>query len=112
MGVESRDEPGAPASEVIVRQSRVQRDGLFITLLALFALGPRGQTATLSGQCGDELRVASVGSGRYRSRGLKVRGASTIIPLSFFSMAEVRRQCVASGWRFEPRRPMTGGSAW
>jgi hypothetical protein len=146
-----RGEPAAAG--IVVRQSRLQRDGLFGGLLAVFALAfargyPGAQTAagriavtafvgavmavlvllwvrsvrrpchleisgqaitcvsaqaqpiTLSRQGGDELRFVSVGSGRYRNRGLTIGGAGTVIPLPFFSAGEIRRQCVASGWRF------------
>jgi hypothetical protein len=68
---------------------------------AIVGVGAQGQRITLSRQWGDELRVVSVGGGRYRNRGLAIRGASTVIPLPFFSPGEIRRQCVASGWRFE-----------
>jgi hypothetical protein len=161
MGAEPRGEPAMAVSVIVVRQSRVQRDGLFGGLLAVFALAfargftgaqtsggriavavfvgvvsallvwlwvrsirrpcrleissqsvasvsRQGQTISLSRQWGDELRVVSIGGGRYRSRGLASRGASTVIPLPFFSLAEIRRQCVAQGWRFEPSKGSAG----
>ena len=165
MGAEPQGEPGLAADAVVVRQSRLQRDGLFTALLAVFALafargftgaqtaggrvavtvfvgvvaallawlwirsvrrpchleisgraitcvGARDQPITLSRRSGDELRVVSLGSGRYRSRGLTIPGAGTVIPLSFFSLGEVRRQCVASGWRFtSPGRARPSGRA-
>jgi hypothetical protein len=163
MDDEPQAEPGVAADVIVVRQSRVQRDGLFGALLAAFALafargftgaqtaggriavtvfagvvtallawlwvrsarrpchlevsgqaitcvGARDQAITLSRQWGDELRVVSLGSARYRTRGLMIRGASTVIPLPFFSLGEIRRQCVARGWRFE-RAPRTARKA-
>jgi hypothetical protein len=73
MDAEVRGEPAAAA--IVVRQSRLQRDGLFGGLLAVFALAfargyPGAQTA----------------AGR--------------IAVTAFVGVEIRRQCVASGWRF------------
>lgn len=165
MSGEPQGELGVAADAIVVRQSRVQRDGLFGALIAVFALafargftgaqtaggriavavfaggvtallawlwvrtvrrpyhleisdqaitrvGARGQAITLTRQWGDELMVVSVGGGRYRNRGLMIRGASTVIPLPFFSPGEIRRQCVARGWRFGrlPARGPDGGS--
>jgi hypothetical protein len=79
-----------------VRQHcRLEVSGEAITLTA-----GRDQPVILSRQQGDELLVVSLGSGRFRSRGLMVRGGSGTIPLHFFSLSEVRRQCAARGWRF------------
>jgi hypothetical protein len=69
---------GAAAAAVVVRQSRLQRDGLFCALVA--------------------------GRGRCGQRGLAIAGAGTTIPLPFFSVREVRRQCLAAGWSFAGRR--------
>lgn len=144
---------GAAAAAVVVRQSRLQRDGLFGALVAVFlgalARGyPHAQTATgrvvlvafvvvvtaglvlawarflrrpcrleISGQAvtfvdgrgaarvlsrdlGDQLRVVRLGGGRYRRPGLAIAGTGTAIPLPFFSVREVRRQCLAAGWSF------------
>ena len=41
-----------------------------------------------------------VGGGRYRRSALTIAGSGTAIPLSFFSLSEIERQCVANGWRF------------
>ena len=143
------------AAAVVVRQSRLQRDGLFGALVAVFLVAlargyPHAQTATgravlvafvvvvtaglvvawarlirrpccleISGQAvtfvdgrgavrvlsrdlGDQLRVVRLGGGRYRQPGLAIAG--TAIPLPFFSMREVRRQCLAAGWSFASRR--------
>jgi hypothetical protein len=148
---------GAAASTVVVRQSRLQRDGLFGALVAVFLVAlargyPHAQTATgravlvvfvtvvtaalvvawarllrrpcrleisrqavtfvdgrgaarvLSRGQGDQLRVTSLGSGRYRRPGLAIAGTGTAIPLPFFSVREVRRQCLAAGWSFAGRR--------
>ena len=157
--------PGVPdprpatgaAAVVVLRQSRLQRDGLFGALVAVFLVAlargyPHAQTATgrvvlvtfaavvtaalavawarlirrpcrleISGQAvtfvdgrgsaqvlsrdqGDQLRVVRLGSGRYRQPGLTIAGTSTRIPLPFFSVREVRRQCLAAGWSFASRR--------
>ena len=157
--------PGAPdpgpatgaAATVVVRQSRLQRDGLFGALVAVFLAAvargyPHAQTATgravlvvfvtvvtaalvvawvrlirrpchleisrqavtlvdgraparvLSRGQGAQLRVVSLGSARYRRPGLAIAGTGTAIPLPFFSVREVRRQCLAAGWSFAGRR--------
>ena len=157
--------PGVPdprpatgaAAVVVLRQSRLQRDGLFGALVAVFLVAlargyPHAQTATgrvvlvtfaavvtaalvvawarlirrpcrleISGQAvtfvdgrgsaqvlsrdqGDQLRVVRLGSGRYRQPGLTIAGTGTRIPLPFFSVREVRRQCLAAGWSFASRR--------
>ena len=148
---------GAAAVAVVVRQSRLQRDGLFCALVAVFLIAlargyPHAQTATgravlvifvavvtaalvlawariirhpsrleisrqavtlvdgrgkarvLSRDLGDQLRVVRVGRGRYSQRGLAIAGAGATIPLPFFSIREVRRQCLAAGWSFAGRR--------
>lgn len=148
---------GAPAATIVVRQSRLQRDGLFGALVAVFLVAlargyPHAQTATgravlvvfvavvtatlalawarlirrpcrleisrqavtfvdgrgtarvLSRDLGDQLRVVRLGSGRYRQAGLAIAGAGPAIPLPFFSVREVRRQCLAAGWSFASRR--------
>lgn len=160
-----RSSPGVPepgpaagaAAAVVVRQSRLQRDGLFGALVAVFLVAlargyPHAQTTTgrvvlvvfvatvtaalvlawirivrrpcrleisrqavtlvdgrgaprvLSRDQGDQLRVISLGGGRYRRPGLAIAGAGTSIPLPFFSVREVRRQCLAAGWSFADRR--------
>ena len=159
--------PGVPgpgpatgaAATIVVRQSRLQRDGLFGALVAVFLIAlargyPHAQTATgravlvvfvavvtaalvlararlirrpcrleISGQAvtfvdgrgttrvlsrdqGDQLRVVRLGSGRYRQAGLAIAGPGTgpAIPLPFFSVREVRRQCLAAGWSFTSRQ--------
>jgi len=157
--------PGVPdprpatgaAAVVVLRQSRLQRDGLFGALVAVFLVAlargyPHAQTATgrvvlvtfaavvtaalavawarlirrpcrleisrqavtfvdgrgsaqvLSRDQGDQLRVVRLGSGRYRQPGLTIAGTGTRIPLPFFSVREVRRQCLAAGWSFASRR--------
>jgi hypothetical protein len=157
--------PGVPdpgsatdaAAAVVVRQSRLQRDGLLGALVAVFLVAlvrgyPHTQTTAgraalvvfvavataalvvgwvrlirrpchleisrqavtlvdgrsaprvLSRDQGDQLRVISLGSGRYRRPGLAIAGSGTAIPLPFFSVREVRRQCLAAGWSFASRR--------
>jgi len=61
---------------------------------------PGGQRSTLSRASGDEILVTVTGGGRYRRPALTIAGAGTLLPLSFFSMAEIQRQCLACGWRF------------
>jgi hypothetical protein len=64
----------------------------------------RRQGAGAVRDLGDQLRVVRVGRGRYSQRGLAIAGADTTIPLPFFSVREVRRQCLAAGWSFAGRR--------
>jgi len=149
--------PADPAGAIVLRQSRLQRDGLFGGLIAVFlvalvrgypgaqtstgrivlvafvsvvtvalAVGwvrlirrpyrleissqtitlvdGKGATRTLSRRSGDELRLVSLGSGRYRQYGLTIQGADTVLPLPFFSAKQVKRQCRAAGWSFPARR--------
>ena len=146
-----------PAAPVVLRQSRLQRDGLFGGLTAVFLVAlvrgyagaqtatgrvvvvvfvsvvtaalvvgwirlirrpcrleisgqaimfvdGRGATRVLSRRSGDQLRLVSLGSGRYRQSGLTIEGAGTVLPLPFFSTKELRRQCRAAGWSFPGRR--------
>jgi hypothetical protein len=152
-----RPATGTAVAAAVVRQSRLQRDGLFGALVAVFLVAlargyPHAQTSTgrvvlvvfvaavtaalvlmwvrlirrpcrleisgqaitfvdgrgaarvLSRELGDQLRVVSLGSGRYRQRGLTIAGSGTTIPLPFFSLREVRRRCLAAGWSFASRR--------
>ena len=140
----------------VIRPSRLQRDGLFGALVAVFVLAfargypgaattggrigvviftggvtavllwgwirairrpsvleispeavtlvePGGQRKTLSRAFGDEILVTAVGGGRYRRPALTIDGSGTVLPLSFFSMSEIKRQCLACGWQF--RKP-------
>jgi hypothetical protein len=97
----------------VVRPSRLQRDGLFGLLTAVFVLAmvrgvtgavtlvePAGQRRTLTRESSDEISVTVVGGGRYRKSALTIAGSGTVLPLSYFSLAEVQRQFVANGWRF------------
>jgi hypothetical protein len=147
-------EPDRSADVIVVRQSKVQRDGLLGGLVTLFiaafaggalsaattggriaaavfggivvavlvlgwirtvrnschleisdrsvtAVGARFQPITLSREGGNDLRFITTGSARYRSRGLIAAGSSTVIPLPYFSLREIRRQCAARGWQFQ-----------
>jgi hypothetical protein len=137
----------------VIRPSRLQRDGLFGALIAVFVLafargfpaaattGGRiavaafagvvtavlvwgwirvirrpnrreispdavtlvdadGTRTTLSRASGDEITVTTVGGGRYRRPALTIVGSGTILPLIFFSLSEIQRECLAKGWRF------------
>ena len=77
---------------------------LEISRQAITFVDGRGAAKVLSRDLGDQLRVVSLGGGRYRQRGLAIAGAGTAIPLPFFSVREVRRQCLAAGWSFTGRR--------
>ena len=77
---------------------------LEISRQAVTFVDGRGATRVLSRDLGDQLRVVRLGGGRYRQPGLTIAGAGTAIPLPFFSMREVRRQCLAAGWSFAGRR--------
>jgi hypothetical protein len=73
---------------------------LEITSQAITYVDPQGKQRTLASSPGSELAFTTLGSGRYRSRALTIRGSGTVIPLPFFSAREVRRECAARGWRF------------
>ena len=70
---------------------------------AVTLVEPTGKRTTLSRESGDEILVTVTGGGRYRTAALTIAGSGTLLPLSFFSMSEIKRQCLASGWRF--RKP-------
>ena len=67
---------------------------------AVTLVAPTGKRTTLSRESGDEILVTVTGGGRYRRAALTIAGSGTLLPLSFFSMSEIKRQCLASGWRF------------
>ncbi len=73
---------------------------LEVTPEAVTLVGPGGQRTTLSRESGDEILVTVTGGGRFRKPALTIAGTGTVLPLSFFSMSQIRRQCLASGWRF------------
>ena len=77
---------------------------LEISSQAITLVDGQGATRVLSRSSGDELRLVSLGSGRYRQYGLTIQGAGTVLPLPFFSAKQVKRQCRAAGWSFPARR--------
>jgi len=80
---------------VIRRRGRLEITGQAITYA-----GGKGQPVTLSREQGDVLRVVARGAPRYPARCLTIQGTSTVIPLSYFRLSEVRRACAARGWQF------------
>jgi hypothetical protein len=79
----------------------IRRPGILeISPEAVTLVEPGGQRKTLSRASGDEILVTTVGGGRYRKPALTIAGSGTVLPLSFFSMSEIQRQCLACGWRF------------
>ena len=81
---------------VVVRR----RGRLEITGQAITYAGGKGQPVTLSREQGDVLRVVARGAPRYPARCLTIQGTSTVIPLGFFRLSEVRQACTARGWQF------------
>ena len=72
VGAEPQGEPGLAADAVVVRQSRLQRDGLFTALLAVFALAfARGFTGAQT--AGGRVAVVYLRTGpdEYRAYGLE-----------------------------------------
>jgi hypothetical protein len=81
---------------VVRRPSHLEVSDQAITMVS-----PQGQRTTLSRQSGDELSIVTVGQGRYRLKGLTIAGSGTVITVRFFfSLKEIRKQCLANGWRF------------
>ncbi|MDR2984866.1 MAG: hypothetical protein LBV34_08490 [Nocardiopsaceae bacterium] len=80
-----------------------RRTQLEISAKAVTLVEPGGKRTTLSRESGDEILVKMIGGIRYRTAALTIAGSNTLLPLSFFSISEVKRQCLASGWRF--RKP-------
>ena len=76
---------------------------LEISPAAVTLVEHNGRRRTLARESGDEIRVTLLGGGRYRRSALTIDGSGTAIPVSFFSLAEIERQCVADGWRFARR---------
>jgi hypothetical protein len=79
----------------IVRPARLEISAEAVTLVE-----PGGQRRALTRALGDEIVVTVTGGGRYRRAALTIAGSGTLLPLSFFSLAEIQRACEASGWRF------------
>jgi hypothetical protein len=79
----------------ILRPSHLEISAAAVTLVE-----PGGQRRTLARESGDEIAVTVIGGGRYRRSALTIAGSGIVLPLSFFSLAEIQRQCVANGWRF------------
>ena len=96
---------GAVTGLLIWRWVRVIRRPSYLEISpeAVTLVEPGGQRQTLSRESGDEILVTVVGGGRYRKPALTIAGTGTVLPLSFLSMSEIRRQCLACGWRF--RKP-------
>jgi len=67
---------------------------------AVTLVEPGGRRTTLPRASGDKITVAALGGGRYRRSALTISGSGTMLPLSFFSLAEIQRQCLACGWQF------------
>ncbi len=86
----------ASAWVVVLRR----RGHLEITGQAITYAGGKGQPVTLSRDQGDVLRVVARGAPRYPARCLTIQGTSTVIPLGFFRLSEVRQACTARGWQF------------
>jgi hypothetical protein len=76
---------------------------LEVSAEAVTLVEPTGKRTTLSRECGDEILVTVTGGGRYRTAALTIAGSGTLLPLSFFNISEIKRQCLASGWQF--RKP-------
>jgi len=81
---------------VVIRR----RGHLEITGQAITYSGGKGQPVTLSREQGDVLRVVEMGGPRYPKRCLTIDGTSTVIPLNFFRLSEVRQACTVRGWQF------------
>jgi hypothetical protein len=77
---------------------------LEITTQAITFVDGRGAARVLSSETGGQLRIVSLGGGRFRQPGLTIAGSGTVIALPFFSTKEVRRQCLAAGWIFTAGR--------
>jgi hypothetical protein len=85
---------------LIVRPSRLEVSAEAITLV-----GPNGERATLSRESGSQLTVITIGGGRVNNRGLTIAGTGSVVSLAtFFSLKQVKRQCLAYGWTFSTPR--------
>jgi uncharacterized membrane protein len=87
----------------IVRPARLEISADAVTLVE-----PDGRRRTLHRASGHQIRVTVVGGGRYRRSALTIAGSGTVLPLGFFSVNEVQRQCVANGWQFSGPGRRTG----
>ena len=83
---------------LIRRPARLEISAEAVTLVE-----PGGQRKALTRTLGDEILVTVTGGGRYRRSALTIAGSGTLLPMSFFSLAEIQRACEASGWRFSRR---------
>jgi hypothetical protein len=80
-------EGGTAEDVVVVRESSLQRDGLYGFL-------------TRAG--GDELRFVTKRVGRLAFPLLFQSATATTIPLRWFTRASVRKACESTGWHFVP----------
>jgi hypothetical protein len=80
---------------VIRRRGHLEITGQVITYA-----GGKGQPVSLSREQGDVLCIVARGAPRYPARCLTIQGTSTVIPLNFFRLSEVRQACTARGWQF------------
>jgi hypothetical protein len=84
--------------KTIRRQAKLEISPEAVTLVEA-----GGKRTTLSRESGDEILVTVIGGIRYRTAALTIAGSGTLLPLSFFNLSEIKRQCLATGWRF--RKP-------
>jgi len=80
---------------IVSRQSRLE-----ISRATISYVSERSDRLVLSRDAGDRLRVAHLGSGRFRRPGLAIEGSDQVLPLGLFSIREVKQACRSKGWEF------------
>ncbi len=80
---------------MITRPSLLEMSADAVTLVQ-----PGGERRTLSRAAGNEIVVIVTGGGRYRRPALTIAGSGVVLPLGFFDLNTIQRQCQADGWQF------------
>lgn len=86
---------------IVRRRSRLE-----ISRATISYVTSRSDRLVLSRKAGGRLRIVHLGSGRYRRTGLALDGSDQVLPLSLFSVRQVKQACQSKGWEFAALPPV------
>ncbi len=96
--------PAGGFGDALVVRQRIaivrRRSRLEISRATISYVSSRNDPLVLSRHAGGRLRIVPVGSARYRRPGLTLDGSDLVLPLSLFSVREVKRACQSKDWEF------------